>query len=96
MATVSQEVRAWPPPPELCVVGWNAAGRPACSAPRHPPSRQPVPKPLSYFFPPENSTAREIILTYFLKTLFLEHLPDKNDIFIRDRQELAEMRNLSA
>lgn len=32
----------------------------------------------------------------FLKTLFLEHLPDKNDIFIWDRRELAEMRNLSA
>lgn len=40
--------------------------------------------------------SREIILTYFSKTLFLEHLPDKNDIFIWDRQELAEMRNLSA
>ena len=38
----------------------------------------------------------QIILTYFLKTLFLERLPDKNDIFIWARQELAEMRNLSA
>lgn len=50
----------------------------------------------SYFLPPEGSAAGEIILTYFSKTLFLEHLPDKNDIFIWDRQELAEMRNLSA
>ena len=38
----------------------------------------------------------QIILTYFLKTLFLERLPDNNDIFIWARQELAEMRNLSA
>ena len=47
-------------------------------------------------FPPERSAAREVILTHFLRMLFLERLPDKNDIFIWDGQELAEMRNLSA
>lgn len=48
------------------------------------------------FLSSRKERSREIILTYFLKTLFLERLPDKNDIFIWARQELAEMRNLSA